>query len=67
MYWCFQGCIGEVRIGGLLLPYFTQAELNNSNSSNKDHFEMTDDSSLSDALLKGCSLCFDTECHNGGK
>uniref|UniRef100_A0A0A9W8L0 Protein crumbs homolog 2 n=2 Tax=Lygus hesperus TaxID=30085 RepID=A0A0A9W8L0_LYGHE len=59
----FLGCIGEVRIGGLLLPYFTQAVLNNSNSTNKDHFELTEGSSLGETL--GCLLCFEEECQNG--
>ncbi|BET00878.1 Laminin G domain [Nesidiocoris tenuis] len=60
----FLGCIGEVRIGGLLLPYFSQALLNNSNSTSKDHFELTEGSSLGEIL--GCELCFDEECQNGG-
>lgn len=39
--WCVlcQGCIGEVRIGGLLLPYFSPEELNKINET-QDYFAL---------------------------
>lgn len=60
----FRGCIGEVRIGGLLLPFFTPQEINSTNTSSKDHFELMQGSTLGETL--GCQLCFDEECKNEG-
>lgn len=59
----FQGCIGEVRIGGLLLPYFIPSQLNATNSLN--HFALDSDSEIDVDL--GCFLCFPSECTNGGR
>ncbi|XP_014260565.1 protein crumbs isoform X1 [Cimex lectularius] len=61
----YEGCIGEVRFGNLLLPYFTPQALNSSNITSKDHFELLPGSSIGQEL--GCLLCFDQECHHGGK
>ncbi|XP_075227942.1 cell polarity complex component crumbs isoform X2 [Lycorma delicatula] len=58
----YKGCIGEVRIGGLLLPYFTPSQLNVTHSLN--HFILNSDSELDIDL--GCFLCFPSECINGG-
>ncbi|KAK9511458.1 hypothetical protein O3M35_000110 [Rhynocoris fuscipes] len=60
----FRGCIGEIRIGGLLLPFFTQQEINATNTSSKDHFELLEGSSLGESL--GCQLCFNEQCKNDG-
>ena len=57
-----QGCLGEVRIGGLLLPFFTPEQLN----STQDVFQL---SVPSDRLLDldgTCQLCFVNDCLNGG-
>lgn len=64
-----QGCIGEVRIGGLLLPYFTPKELkqqNDTTSYKRDYFELNDSSSKTSVALN-CSLCFQEDCKNDGK
>ncbi|GLH08522.1 Neurogenic locus Notch protein [Gryllus bimaculatus] len=62
----FKGCIGETRIGNILLSFLTQAQLTRSNLTNKHQFSLTDPDSSS-TLELGCLLCFDTECHSGGK
>nr|CAD7258850.1 unnamed protein product [Timema shepardi] len=59
----FKGCLGEVRIGNSLLPYFSADQLNLDNLTSHNYF------SLSDQLLTmdiGCKLCFDYECQNDG-
>nr|XP_024214483.1 protein crumbs [Halyomorpha halys] len=61
----YKGCIGEVRIGGLLLSYFTAEELNTTNTSGRYHFEMYSGSDLGQDF--GCILCFDEKCQNSGK
>lgn len=56
----FRGCLGEVRIGNVLLPFFTESELN-STATNK--FIVDDKKNL----VKGeCILCYEHECQNGG-
>ncbi|XP_054270391.1 protein crumbs isoform X2 [Macrosteles quadrilineatus] len=58
----YKGCIGEVRIGGLLLPYFSPDELNKINET-WDYFALQ----VSSPLTIGCYLCFDSNCINGGR
>ncbi|XP_018896752.2 protein crumbs isoform X2 [Bemisia tabaci] len=63
----YKGCIGEIRIGGLLLPYFTPKQLNSSYFNLRDYFSLTTyDDSEPDVEL-GCYLCSPSECLNGGK
>jgi protein crumbs len=57
----FKGCIGETRIGGLLLPFFTQNELEAENLPLRDHFSLN-----STKPEEGCILCFEQDCKNGG-
>lgn len=61
-----QGCLGEVRIGGLLLPYFTPDELYSDNSSTQDSFELSAPWKRLYDVESGCRLCFESECANGG-
>lgn len=56
----YRGCLGEVRIGGILLPYFTETELVNSTASKK--FVLNDRMSVP----AECKVCFQNECQNGG-
>ena len=57
----FRGCLGEIRIANVLLPFFSQAELVNDTSANKFVFEEGDN------LIKGdCILCYEDECQNNG-
>ncbi|XP_066587242.1 protein crumbs isoform X2 [Prorops nasuta] len=76
----FKGCIGEVRIGGMLLHYFTYEEVyQNPNFTPLEYLalevvEEEDNASSSNSSMKnsvvhdriGCRLCFDTDCKNGG-
>nr|CAH7754904.1 unnamed protein product [Callosobruchus chinensis] len=58
----FKGCLGEIRIGGLLLPYFKPKEIYHNQTYQVERFELD-----SDADIKlGCILCYDTDCFNKG-
>ncbi|XP_063909759.1 protein crumbs isoform X3 [Zophobas morio] len=54
----FKGCLNEIRIGGLLLPFFTTDELSLKNH----YFEL--DSSIKPEI--GCILCYPSDCFNDG-
>ena len=57
----FRGCMQEVRIGGVLLPFFTEDELVNSTAGQKFEVQQRGD------ITKGeCVLCYQAECQNGG-
>jgi protein crumbs len=62
----FKGCLGEVRIGRLLLPYFTPSELYSDNSTAQDSFQLSAPWHRVYDLEGGCQLCFENECFNGG-
>lgn len=57
----FRGCLGEVRVGGVILPFFTQDQLENSTVATK--FVMNEGSS---GVQEECVVCFQQECVNGG-
>lgn len=59
----FKGCIGETRVGGLLLPFFNDAELDNPENPppTRAHFSLN-----STKPEEGCILCFERDCKNGG-
>ena len=59
----FRGCMGEVRVGGILLPFFTEFQLINSTANQKFVVE-----NLSDVEVGAdCTLCYQHQCQNGGK
>ena len=58
----FRGCMQEVRIGGVLLPFFTEDELVNSTAGQKFELQQRSD----DVLMGECILCYEAECQNGG-
>ena len=61
----FRGCIGEVRIAGVLLPFFSPTWLNEKEFPNKKKFIATYvDKNVDDT---GCTLCYQNECKNDGK
>ncbi|XP_014215868.1 protein crumbs [Copidosoma floridanum] len=65
----YKGCLGEVRIGSMLLHYFTYEEVyQNANFTPLEFLALQpqddDASSLSDRI--GCRLCFESSCKNGG-
>jgi protein crumbs len=70
----FRGCMEEVRIGGVLLPFFTEEDLINStpeselnptqpNSTASQKFVVDERGELT---MGECVLCYQTECQNGG-
>ncbi|KAE9538509.1 hypothetical protein AGLY_005608 [Aphis glycines] len=61
----YKGCLGEIRIGGLLLPYFTPSQLNTNNQT--DHFVMLSHNSIIEHFDLDCLLCYDSECKNDGR
>ncbi|XP_076313975.1 cell polarity complex component crumbs [Tachypleus tridentatus] len=56
----FRGCMGEVRIGTVLLPFFTPEQLTNNSSPNQFLMDNGTDIEI------GCVLCWDQDCHNNG-
>ncbi|XP_076046639.1 cell polarity complex component crumbs isoform X2 [Oratosquilla oratoria] len=56
----FRGCLGEVRIQEVLLPFFSQRELINNTAANQ--FLMQEER----FTKSGCAVCYDHECENGG-
>ncbi|CAG9865288.1 unnamed protein product [Phyllotreta striolata] len=58
----FKGCLGEIRIGGLLLPYFHAAEMYPNKTNLKRYFELSPDSRVE----YGCVLCYSGDCLNKG-
>ena len=58
----FRGCMREVRIGGVLLPFFTEEELVNSTAAQKFEVQQRNDVAMGE-----CVLCYEEECQNGGE
>ncbi|CAH0559053.1 unnamed protein product [Brassicogethes aeneus] len=58
----FKGCLTEIRIGGLLLPFFTTKELYKKHHYSKEFFELLPDTHAD----IGCILCYDGDCFNQG-
>lgn len=61
----FKGCLGEARVGDLLLPYFSNAELypptENVSIQLQAQFRLN-----TTKPKEGCILCFQADCKNGG-
>lgn len=56
----FRGCLNEIRIAEILLPYFTDAV----NQTTKERFVLEEQ----DDLTRGeCVLCYQAECSNDGQ
>lgn len=49
----FRGCLGEARVGGLLLPFFPHSEVYSDNFRPRSHFRLN-----STKPEEGCMLCF---------
>ena len=57
----FRGCLSELRMANILLPYFTDTEL--VNVTTKDRFVLQSE----DSMPRGdCVLCYQEECRNDG-
>ena len=57
----YRGCLGELRIGGILIPYYTAVELKNNTASIR--FDIDSRVAL---VTSECLVCFENECQNGG-
>ncbi|XP_037950728.1 protein crumbs isoform X2 [Teleopsis dalmanni] len=61
----FKGCLGEARVGNLLLPYFSNAEMypptENVSVQLQSQFRLN-----STKPEEGCILCFQNDCKNNG-
>ncbi|KAJ8679887.1 hypothetical protein QAD02_015674 [Eretmocerus hayati] len=62
----FKGCLGEVRIGSMLLHYFSDEQLyQNVNLTPMEFLSLQqDNASTHDSI--GCRLCFESNCKNNG-
>ncbi|XP_076303298.1 cell polarity complex component crumbs isoform X3 [Lasioglossum baleicum] len=62
----FKGCLGEVRIGSMLLHYFTYEEVyQNANFTPLEYLALQENNSTHHENI-GCQLCFDEDCKNAG-
>ncbi|XP_026828708.1 protein crumbs isoform X3 [Ooceraea biroi] len=63
----FKGCLGEVRIGSMLLHYFTYEEVyQNANFTPLEFLALQGKDNATHRNNIGCQLCFDTDCKNDG-
>ncbi|XP_014482747.1 PREDICTED: protein crumbs isoform X4 [Dinoponera quadriceps] len=63
----FKGCMGEVRIGSMLLHYFTYEEVyQNANFTPLQFLVLRDHVNGTHRDNIGCQLCFDSDCKNKG-
>lgn len=61
----FKGCLGEVRIGSMLLHYFTFKEVyRNANFTPLEY--LTLQTNITSTNNIGCRLCFERNCKNNG-
>ncbi|XP_051158624.1 protein crumbs isoform X1 [Leptopilina boulardi] len=65
----FKGCLGEVRIGKMLLHFFTMEEVyQNANFTPIEYLYLKRDN-VTETYNRdeiGCSLCFENDCKNNG-
>lgn len=57
----FKGCIGEARIGGFLLPFFSYDDMYVDKIKPRTHYRLN-----STKAEEGCLLCFQSDCQNDG-
>ncbi|KAF5279548.1 hypothetical protein FQR65_LT03370 [Abscondita terminalis] len=58
----FKGCLGEIRIGKLLLPFYITPKLYRVDNYPHQYFDLH----AADDII-GCQLCYNTDCLNGGR
>lgn len=62
----FKGCLGEVRIGTMLLHFFTYDEVyRNANFTPVEYLSLQRNNET-DSESIGCRLCFESDCKNSG-
>lgn len=59
---CLKGCLGEIRVGKLLLPFYNSSRLYKRNYPD-EYFDLNAKSVFS----IGCQLCYNSDCYNGGQ
>lgn len=59
----FKGCLGQIRIGEMLLPFFTTKEIYPNETYYDELFEL--DSNTKPDI--GCILCYDSDCNDRGQ
>lgn len=62
----FKGCLGEVRVGGLLLPFFTHSHIYPDQFKPRSHFQLSSSRPNETEPAEGCVVCFHSDCRNGG-
>ena len=60
----YRGCMQELRIAGVLVPFFTPEQLGNNIASDRFDIETVD---MVETAVSGCILCYENECQNGAK
>ena len=66
----YRGCMQELRIAGVLVPFFTPAQLQTASGSNEtasDRFDVQTGSDMVETSVSGCVLCYEHECQNDAK
>ncbi|KAB0800392.1 hypothetical protein PPYR_06132 [Photinus pyralis] len=58
----FKGCVGEIRVGKLLVPFYVTPKLYRSDNYPQQYFDLL----AADDII-GCQLCYNNDCFNGGK
>ncbi|XP_050294344.1 protein crumbs isoform X2 [Anthonomus grandis grandis] len=58
----FKGCLSEMRIGGLLLPFFSTKTMYPKEVYSEEIFELEN----SETVNLGCTLCYDLDCNGQG-
>ena len=58
----FKGCLGEVRVNSILLPFFMRSELANDTST--ERFDAVNTTSIVIGC-RGDNVCRSADCHNG--
>ena len=64
----FRGCMNEIRIAEILLPYFTDTELYNvDNQTSQERFVLEEEEAELELTRGECVLCYQAECRNQGQ
>jgi protein crumbs len=58
----YRGCMQELRIAGVLVPFFTPEQLGVNKPSYRFDIETVD---MVETAVSGCTLCYEHECQNG--
>jgi len=59
----YRGCMEELRIAGVLVPFFTPAQLIKNTAADRFDVETME---MVETAVSGCILCYEHECQNNG-